>query len=50
LSEWLQRRIDDEWDAQFQEDVSSGRLDRAADVALKEHRAGHSRDSPGDAE
>jgi hypothetical protein len=31
------------WDRQFEEDAKSGRLDRLADEALAEHRAGRSR-------
>jgi len=50
LGEWLQQRIEDQWDARFEEDATSGRLARAAERALKEHRAGKSTDFPGDAE
>jgi hypothetical protein len=31
---------DDEWDREIEEDARSGRLDRLADEALREHRAG----------
>jgi len=30
------------WDTQFEADVSAGRLDRLADAAIREHRAGES--------
>lgn len=50
LGEWLLQRIDYQWDEQFEGDVASGRLAQAAEKALKEHRAGNSRDFPGDAE
>jgi hypothetical protein len=31
------------WDEQIEDDVKSGRLDRLADAALADHRAGRSR-------
>ena len=49
LGEWLQQRLDDQWDAQFERDVKTGRLASAAQRALQEHRAGNSTDFPGDA-
>ena len=30
------------WDGKFEADVSTGRLDRLADAAIREHRAGKS--------
>jgi hypothetical protein len=50
LSEWLTQRTDYEWDKQFERDVESGRLAAAARKAIEEHRAGNSKDFPGDAE
>lgn len=50
LGEWLQQRLDAEWDRQFERDVKTGRLAAAARKAIEEHRAGRSRDFPGDAE
>lgn len=49
LGEWLRQRLDDRWDTQFESDVKSGRLTSAARNAIEEHRAGRSRDFPGDA-
>lgn len=31
------------WDRQFEDDVSAGRLDRLADEALEQHEAGESK-------
>jgi hypothetical protein len=44
LNQWLQERIDYEWDRQFEQDVASGRLDAAAQKAIEDHRAGNSTD------
>ncbi len=46
LSEWLDRRLNNEWDEQFESDVKAGRLDKVAQEALKEHRAGNSKSFP----
>jgi len=40
LRDWMRDRFDDEWDKQIEEDVRSGRLDRVAQEALAEYRAG----------
>ena len=40
LRDWMRDRFDDEWDKQIEEDVRSGRLDRVAQDALAEYRAG----------
>lgn len=50
LSEWLQQRVDAQWDQQFESDVESGRLNDIAQKAIEEHRAGNSKTFPGDAE
>jgi hypothetical protein len=50
LRNHIQRRFEDEWDRQFEEDVAAGRLDKAAERALSEHRAGGSTPFPGNAE
>lgn len=50
LGEWLQNRIDEEWDNQFENDVKTGRLNAVAERALEEHRAGKSKNFPGDGE
>jgi hypothetical protein len=41
--EWFQAFDADAWDRQFEHDAASGRLDRLAAKAIKEHRAGHSK-------
>ena len=46
LGEWLERRLNNEWDGQHESDVKEGRLDKVAQEALKEHRAGNSRSFP----
>ena len=48
LSERLQRRLDDEWDRQFESDVLGGRLADVAKESIAEHRAGRSKDFPGE--
>jgi hypothetical protein len=40
LHEWIRDRFDDEWDKQMEEDARSGRLDRVAQEAIAEYRAG----------
>jgi hypothetical protein len=50
LREQIQRRFDEEWDAQFESDVKSGRLNKMAAAAVAEHRAGKSKPFPADAE
>jgi len=50
LRDWIQERIDREWDRQFAEDVESGRLKEAAAAAIAEYRAGKAKDFPGDEE
>jgi hypothetical protein len=50
LRECIQQRFDDQWDQQFEKDVTDGRLDRLGEQALAEHRAGRSTPFPPDAE
>ncbi len=50
LSEWLQQRVEAQWDHQFEADVESGRLNDMAQKAIAEHRAGKSKVFPEDAE
>ena len=38
----------DAWDRQIEADIKAGRLDRLAEEALAEHRAGKTRPFPGD--
>ena len=46
LREHIQKRFDEHWDRQFEEDASTGRLDAAAAAAIAEHRAGRSTPFP----
>ena len=46
LGEWLQQRLDSQWDAQFEDDVKNGKLDFIAHEALAEYRAGKSKPFP----
>jgi hypothetical protein len=50
LRERIQRRFDQEWDAEFERDISAGKLDKIAAGAIAEHRAGKSTPFPADAE
>ncbi len=43
VREWLNERVEAEWDAQIEQDERAGRLDALADRALAEHRAGRTR-------
>ncbi|MEM9281125.1 MAG: hypothetical protein AAGA96_04810 [Verrucomicrobiota bacterium] len=47
LGDWIQQRIDDQWDSQIESDAKAGRLDDIAAKATAAHRAGDSRDFPG---
>ena len=38
----------DAWDRQIEADIKAGRLDRLAEKALADHRAGKTRPFPGD--
>ena len=48
LHEWIRDRFDDAWDRQIEEDARSSRLDRVAQEALAEYRAGKSASFPPD--
>ena len=50
LAERLQQRMEKEWDQQFDSDVKAGRLDKVAEKALQEYRAGETKDFPDDEE
>ena len=41
---WFREYDSDEWDRQIEEDVRAGRLDKLAEEALAEHRAGKSKE------
>ena len=46
LRDWVQRRFEDDWDREFEQDAVAGRLDALAEAALAEHRAGRSTPFP----
>lgn len=53
LLTWIRGRFEDEWDRQIEEDVKAGRLERFAQEAIAEYRAGHTtafppHEEPGD--
>jgi hypothetical protein len=50
LREQIQRRFDQEWDEQFERDVSTRKLNKLAQQAIAEHRAGKSAPFPKDAQ
>ena len=41
---WFREYDSDEWDRQIEEDVRAGKLDKLAEEALVEHRAGKSKE------
>jgi hypothetical protein len=43
LRAWLEEMDADEWDRQIEADVAAGKLDKLADEAIAEHKAGLSR-------
>jgi hypothetical protein len=40
VADWLQHYLDEKWDAQIDIDIDAGRLDKLADQAIEDHRAG----------
>lgn len=40
VADWLQEYLDAKWDAQIDADIAAGKLDKLADEAIKDHRAG----------
>ena len=42
--DWFRKYDSDEWDKEIQEDVSAGRLDKLANEAIAEHRAGRTKE------
>ena len=40
VADWLQRYLDEKWDKQIDDDIAAGRLDKLADKALEDYRAG----------
>ena len=41
---WFREYDSDEWDRQIEEDIRAGKLDKLAEEALAEHRAGKSKE------
>jgi hypothetical protein len=50
LRERIQQRFEDQWDAEFEQDVAAGKLDQLGEQALEDHRAGRSTSFPANAE
>ena len=50
LRERIQQRFEDQWDAEFEQDVAAGKRDQLGEQALEDHRAGRSTSFPADAE
>jgi hypothetical protein len=40
VADWLQQYLDEKWDRQIDADIAAGRLDKLADQALDDYRAG----------
>ena len=43
LRDWFRKYDAEEWDRQIEEDVRAGRLDKLADEALADYKAGRTR-------
>ena len=46
LRDWVRHRFEDEWDREFVEDATSGRLDALAKEAIGEYGAGETEEFP----
>lgn len=42
--EWFRKYDSDEWDKEIEEDVLAGRLDKLANEAIAEHKAGRTKE------
>jgi len=42
--DWFRRYDSDEWDKEIERDVSAGRLDKLAEKAIADHKAGRTRE------
>ncbi|MBI2909203.1 MAG: hypothetical protein HYX92_16280 [Chloroflexi bacterium] len=42
--EWFRAHDSDEWDRQIEEDILAGKLDKLADEAIAEYKAGRARE------
>lgn len=40
VADWLQHYLDKKWDRQIDADIAAGKLDKFADEALEDYRAG----------
>jgi hypothetical protein len=40
IADWLQDYLDEKWDRQIDGDIAAGRLDKLADKAMQDYRAG----------
>jgi len=40
VADWLQDYLDEQWDRQIEQDAKSGKLDKLAEEALAEYKAG----------
>ena len=40
VADWLQHYLDEKWDTQIDGDIDAGRLDKLADKAIEDYRAG----------
>ena len=40
VADWLQHHLDEKWDRQIDADIAAGKLDKLADEALEDYRAG----------
>lgn len=40
VAAWLQHYLNEKWDAQIDADIDAGRLDKLADKAIEDYRAG----------
>ena len=48
LHAWMKKTFEDQWDRQIRDDIDAGRLDRLAEEALEDYRAGRTTDFPPD--
>ncbi len=44
LHDWFQEVMADEWDRQIEADIKAGKLDKLAEEAIAEHKAGLTRE------
>ena len=46
VSEWVIQKHEDEWDRQIEQDILVGKLDKLAEEAIEEYKAGKTRPFP----